>query len=163
MQNSRRSFLQQLAGVVAVLLGGTPLAGCLGGSDSQQPPPSEPAVQSGAAAPDSPVQPVAQSMQAGASAAGPNQMSANAAPVWQPAPAIEFVEGVPAVVPIRSFVNDPDGAALVITLNSGALLPGITWNPSDATLAYDGRPLGAKPDAPVVLTGITFAADDRRN
>ncbi len=89
-------------------------------------------------------------------------MPANAAPVWQPSPAIEFVEGVPAVVPISSFVNDPDGAALVITLNSGTLLPGITWNPNNATLAYDGRPLGAKPDAPVVLTGVTFAADDRR-
>lgn len=88
-------------------------------------------------------------------------MSANAAPVWQPEPAIDFVEGVPAVVSIRNFVNDPDGAALLITLNSGALLPGITWNPNDATLAYDGRPLGAKADVPVVVTGITFAADDR--
>ena len=156
MQDSRRRFLKHIAGVASVLLGGTQLVGCLGESDTQQPGTSEPAVQSGS---DSPTeQPV---LPAGSTSPGPTQMPANAAPVWQPSPAIEFVEGVPAVVPIRNFVNDPDGAALLITLNSGALLPGITWNPIDATLAYDGRPLGAKADAPVVVTGITFAADDR--
>jgi hypothetical protein len=42
-------------------------------------------------------------------------------------------------------------------------LPGITWNPTTAVIEYDGRPLGAKPGAPVVVTGITFSADDRRN
>lgn len=161
MQNSRRCFLNQLAGVVGVLLGGSQLSGCLGESNTQPSTPSEPAVQSGAADSDLPI---AQSMRAAeGNPAAPSQMSANAPPVWQPSPAIEFVEGVPAVVPIRNFVSDPDSAALVITLSSGTLLPGITWNPNDATLAYDGRPLGARPDAPVVLTGITFAADDRRN
>jgi hypothetical protein len=145
MQTTRRLFLKQLAGAVSILLGGTQLVGCLGEFDTQQP-----EMQSDQAAPQATAQ------------SAPSQMAANAAPVWQTSPTIDFVEGVPSMVSIRSFVNDPDGGQLAITLNSGMLLPGITWNPDTATLAYDGRPLGAKPETPVNLTGITFAADDRK-
>jgi hypothetical protein len=80
--------------------------------------------------------------------------------VWQASPTIEFVEGIPATVSVSQFVQDPDQDPLVIQLRTGALIPGITWNPSNATIAYDGRPLGAKPQDPVVLSGITFSADD---
>jgi hypothetical protein len=83
-------------------------------------------------------------------------------PVWQPSPTIEFVEGVPAVVSVRQFVQAPDSDPLVIALQSGTLIPGLTWNPTAYTIAYDGRPLGAKPDAPVIVTGLTFTADDGR-
>jgi hypothetical protein len=69
------------------------------------------------------------------------------------------VEGVPAVVSIRNFVRDPDSDPLVITLKSGALLAGLTWNPKNYTIAYDGLPMGAEPDAPIVTTFI-FSADD---
>lgn len=155
MRRARRSFLKQFAGVASVLVGGAQLVGCLGESDSQESAAPAPAMQS------SPV--TATAPTPGPTPAGPSQTAANSAPIWDPLPSIEFVEGVPAVVSVRNFVRDPDGDPLVITLNSGTLLPGITWNPSTAVLAYDGRPLGAKPGSPVVLTGLTFSADDRRN
>lgn len=154
MRNPRRRFLKQLAGVVSVLVAGPQLAGCLGESDSQQSATSEPAMQSSS--------PTATAPTPQPTPPAPSQASSSSAPVWQPSPTIEFVEGVPAVVSMRDFVRDPDNDPLVITLKSGALLPGITWNPSNATIAYDGRPLGAKPDAPIVVTGITFIADDQK-
>jgi hypothetical protein len=42
----------------------------------------------------------------------------------------------------------------------GELGPGLTWNPTDYTIAYDGRPLGATDDVPFVSTGLIFIADD---
>jgi len=157
MPNSRRYFLKQLAGVASVLVGGTQLVGCLGDSD---PPPSaaiDPATQSSS---PTATAPTTASMPAPSAT---SQAAVNSGPVWQPSPTIEFVEGVPATVSVRDFVQDPDQEPLVIALKSGALLPGITWNPNNAMIAYDGRPLGAKDDAPVVVTGITFSADDGRN
>jgi len=157
MPNSRRYFLKQLAGVASVLVGGTQLVGCLGDSD---PPPSaaiDPATQSSS---PTATAPTTASMPAPSAT---SQAAVNSGPVWQPSPTIEFVEGVPATVSVRDFVQDPDQEPLVIALKSGALLPGITWNPNNAMIAYDGRPLGAKDDAPVVVTGITFSADDGKN
>ncbi len=160
MRTSRRIFLKEVVGVVSVLLGGTQLSGCLGGGGgSEQSTTSAAATQSGS---ETAAAPATQPTPAAPSAAAPTATGANAAPVWQPSPAIEFVEGVPTVVSVRDFVKDPDSDPLVIALQSGTFLPGITWNPSNATIAYDGRPLGAKPDQPVVLTGIIFSADDRR-
>jgi hypothetical protein len=160
MQKPRRYFLKQFAGFVSLLLGGTQITGCLGESDTQGPVTSQPSVQSGSAETSSQA---TQAVSFGSEPVVPSQGPANAGPVWQASPTIDFVEGVPAVVSIRNFVNDSDGGTLVVTLNSGTLLPGITWNPNDATLSYDGRPLGATPQAPVVLTGVTFAADDQNN
>jgi len=157
MPNSRRYFLKQLAGVASVLVGGTQLVGCLGDSD---PPPSaaiDPATQSSS---PTATAPTTASMPAPSAT---SQAAVNSGPVWQPSPTIEFVEGVPATVSVRDFVQDPDQEPLVIALKSGALLPGMTWNPNNAMIAYDGRPLGAKDDAPVVVTGITFSADDGKN
>lgn len=155
MHDSRRSFLKHLLSVVAMALGGAQLTGCLGGGGGSDSSPAAgagtPASSTTAAMADSPAP----------SAPSPS-VAANSAPVWQPAPTIEFVEGVPTAVDVRQFVQDPDKDPLIITLKSGALLPGITWNPNTATIAYDGRPLGAKPDAPIVVTGITFSADDQK-
>jgi len=155
MRSTRRSFLKQLAGVVSVLFGGTQLSGCLWETDSQQSATVGQAAQSSSTTPAA--APAAQP-----APAAPAQ-AANSGPVWDPAPTIEFVEGVPSVVSVRDFVRDPDQDPLIITLRSGQLLPGITYNPSNATIAYDGRPLGARPDGPVVVTGVTFSADDRRD
>lgn len=153
MRTSRRSFLKQLTAAVSGLLGASQLSGCLGESETEQSATSgQPAQSSSASAPA--IEPPT---------AAPTQARLNRGPVWQSSPTIEFVEGVPAVVSVRQFVQDPDGDPVVITMTSGRLLPGITWNPSNATLGYDGRPLGAKPGAPVVVPGITFSADDRRN
>ncbi len=150
MRSSRRYFLKQLAGVVPVLVGAPQLAGCLKDDEPQA-----------AAAPASSTTSSAQPVQQPPSQPPPT--TGNSSPVWEPSPTIEFVEGVPAVIPISQFVQDADDDALVITMKSGALPPGITFNPSNATLAYDGRPLGAKPDVPVVTGGIVFVADDKKN
>jgi hypothetical protein len=157
MEPSRRFFLKRLMGAMAMTLAGTQLVGCLGnGSDSSQASGGEVQSSASSAPADAPVTPASPAPSA------PSQMAANSAPVWQPAPTIEFVEGVPTVIDVRQFVLDPDKDPLIITLKSGTLLPGITWNPNTYAIAYDGRPLGAKPDAPVVLTGITFSADDQQ-
>jgi hypothetical protein len=148
MRIARRSFLKRIAGAGSLLLGGTQLSGCLGDADAQ---PSAKAV------PPAPTPSAAKSP-----APAPSKAIPNTRPVWQSSPSIEFVEGVASSISVRQFVQDPDRDNLIITMQSGTLLPGITWNPNTATLAYDGRPLGAKPGAPVVLTGITFVADDRK-
>lgn len=153
MRVARRSFLKRLASAAAVLLGGSQLLGCLA-DDSQQATTQNPTTQ-----PASPPPSAATTQPTPATA---SQATLNSAPVWQSSPSIEFVEGVASAISVRQFVRDPDRDTFVITLKSGTLLPGITWNPNTAVLAYDGRPLGAKPGAPVVLTGITFAADDRK-
>ncbi len=151
MQSSRRYFMRQLAGAASVLLGGTQLSGCLWESgDSQQAASLAQPTQSSATSPSSQTPPPSTA----------TQQSVNRGPLWQRSPTIEFVEGVPSMVSVRQFVSDADRDALTIRQESGALLPGITWDPSRAILAYDGRPLGAKPGAPVVVTGLTFSADD---
>lgn len=161
MQTPRRVFLKRLAGVLSVLLGGAQLGGCLGESTSQPSAAAEPSVESTSAESTAMATPPAP---APASAPAPSaEAPASTGPVWQPSPVIDFVEGVPATVAIRDFVSAPDLNSLVITLNSGTLPPGITWNPNTYTLSYDGRPLGATLDAPVVVADITFAADDRRS
>jgi hypothetical protein len=147
--------MKQLAGVGSLLLGGTHVSGCLFESDTASQPGATPAAQSGSTTSTAPATQPPPAM--------PGPAPANSGPVWKSSPTIEFVEGVPAVISVRDFVEDPDRDPLVITMKSGALLPGITWNPSNATIGYDGRPLGAKPGAPVVVTGVTFSADDRKN
>lgn len=153
MRITRRAFLKRLASVASGLGGGTVLAGCLG--------------ESGSAASDSPAATAAPTVQSNTTAgaapamqAAPTVQAQNAGPVWQPAPTIEFVDGVPSKVSVKQFVQDANNDPLIISLQSGALIPGITWNPNTAMIEYDGRPLGAKPDAPTVVTGITFVADD---
>jgi hypothetical protein len=155
MQTSRRSFLARLAGAASMLVGGTPLMGCLGDGNSDQMAASGSTMQSSSAAPPT------QTTQTSQSPPPPtSQPTTDSAPVWERSPTIEFVEGVPATISVREFVQDPDQDALVIKKESGTLLPGITWDPTRAILANDGRPLGAKPGAPVVVTGLTFSADD---
>ena len=166
----RRDFLQ-FAGTVSVLLGGTQLAGCLGESDSPQTVasgsrgfgslmPTAPAAQSPQGAPAPAQQPAPTQQQP--TPDGPSAMAQGTGPVWTPAPTIEFVEGVPAVVSVRDFVRDPDSDPLVITLKSGTLIPGLSWDPTKATITYDGRALGATEDAPIIVSGLTFNADDQK-
>ena len=163
MLDSRRSFLKQLGGVVSALVGGTGLSGCLGEDDAQS---SSATTRTQSAAQSAPIPltspPPSIPLTSPPPPDAPPAVPADNSPVWQPSPSIEFVEGVPGTVSVRDFVRDPDSDPLVITLNSGTLLPGLTWNPTNYTIAYDGRPLGAKDDAPIVVTGLTFTADDGR-
>jgi hypothetical protein len=164
MHLSRRDFLKHLGRALPLFVGGTQLAGCLGESGSQPDAMAQPETRAIPATTGAASSPAAGQVAASASAPdGTTKSSANASPVWQPTPTIDFVEGVPATVSIRAFVTDANSDPLVISLNSGALPPGITWNPNTATLAYDGRPLGAREDAPVQVSGVTFVADDQRN
>lgn len=166
MTTSRRSFLKSLS----ALVGTTQLAGCLGDggtSSAEVSPASTSNPPSGASAPTAQQAPVPQApapapAPATPAPSAPTQTTQNSGPVWQTSPTIEFVEGVPAVVSVRDFVRDPDSDPLVITLQAGALIPGLTWNPNNATINYDGRPLGARDTAPVLVGGIVFSADDRR-
>ena len=119
-------------------------------------PPSPPPVQS---SPRPPSAPPSQSAPRPPSLPPP---TVNRAPIWLPGTTIEFVEGVPAVVSMLGFVRDPDSDPLVITLQSGSLWPGFTWHPTNYTIAYDGRPMGAKVDAPIVAPAVIFSADDGR-
>lgn len=161
MRMSRRAFLTRLSALAAT----TPLTGCLGDSDSSTidaTPAPNPNTPPSSSANAQPVTASAPQAEAPPSSSAPLQNAQNSGPVWQASPTIEFVEGVPAVVSVRDFVRDPDSDPLVITLQSGTLVPGLTWNPANATISYDGRPLGAKDTAPVIVSGIVFSADDRR-
>ena len=165
MQASRRSFLKQLAAGVSALFGAMQLSGCLGESGDSQFAASEVAPQSSWTAESNPAGPTAPVSQGAPSATvdAPTQQALNQGPVWEPAATIEFVEGVPAVISVRQFVRDPDQDPLVISLKSGALIPGVTWDPVNATIAYDGRALGATDDVPIVVPAVVFSADDRRS
>ena len=158
MLDSRRSFLKHAAGVMSALMGGAGLSGCLGEDNSSQASSATTRTAQSSSRP----RPLSADPTILAPPAGPPAAPPDSAPVWRAETTIEFVEGVPAAVDLRGFVQDPDSDPLVITLKSGALVPGLTWNPTDYTIAYDGRPLGAKDDAPIVVTGLTFNADDGR-
>lgn len=156
---SRRAFMK-----LVLLLSGAHLGGCLGGSDSDAaatPQPSSSGNVGQASQPATLTTPPAPAEAAGVPAE-PIRPGENTGPVWDPAPTVQFVEGVPAVISVRQFVRDPELDPLVIQLRSGTLLPGIMWNAADGSIHYDGRPLGARPDQPVVISGVTFSADDGR-
>lgn len=158
---SRRVFLKLM-----LVSSGAQLSGCLGNSGSADPAAPQP-VDQGAVSQTPPPAPVASAPAKSPSETAPapavaSQPAQNSGPVWDPAPNIQFVEGVPAVVAVRQFVRDPELDPLVIQLRSGALVPGMTWNPTDGTIAYDGRPLGARAEQPVLVSGVTFSADDGR-
>lgn len=154
---SRRAFLKLM-----LVLGGAQLSGCLGNSSSEEPGTPPPSPQSTVSQETQPAVATAAPAQPAPAPVAPVQQGQNNGPVWDPAPTIQFVEGVPAVVPVQQFVRDPDSDALVIQLRSGALIPGITWNAVDGTIVYDGRALGARAEQPVLVSGVTFSADDRR-
>lgn len=159
---SRRAFLK-----LVLLLSGAQLGGCLGSSGSEEPvatqPASEGTMRQGAPPEPAPTTPERTPTQVAPTPTAPAQQAQNSGPVWDATPTIQFVEGVPAVVSVRQFVRDPNLDPLVIQLRSGALVPGMTWNPVDGTIVYDGRPLGATERTPILVSGVTFVADDGRN
>lgn len=81
---------------------------------------------------------------------------ANASPTWRAVPTITFTQGVPASISIAAYVSDADGDAIVITKNSAALPPGVTYDAASKSLVYDG--VGAVGST----TGHVFTADDGR-
>ena len=157
-RSSRRAFLKKLANVVALGLGTAHLADCLGGSGSDAASTTIDATARGSRSSATLFASTAED-----ALTVPMQTATNDGPMWQGSPTIEFVEGVPGVVSVRQFVQGPDNNPIAIQLRSGDLPLGMTWNFANATIEYDGRSLGAKPDAPVIVTGVTFSADDLRN
>src|SRR5262245_10381880 len=154
MQLTRRAFLKQLA-LAGSLLGAGALSGCLG--DFIATPFSRSSASRGSGGSASSTAPPAT---IGASSSAPAASAQNASPVWQRDPTIEFVEGVPSKISVKQFVQDADNDTLIGSMQSGSLPPGITWTPNTGMIGYDRRPLGAKADAPLVVSGPVFAADD---
>lgn len=136
------------------------MAGCLGSDDSTPTLASAPTPPTVSSDVRHATAPMAPSLDATVPLPTGDARSENTPPVWQANPAIQFVEGVPAVIPIRQFVVDRELDAVVIQLRAGALPPGMTWNPIDATVTYDGRPFGASAGEPLIVGSVTFSADD---
>jgi hypothetical protein len=79
----------------------------------------------------------------------------NLAPVWQTVPTITFTQGVPSSVSIASYVSDPDGDPLTISMN-GLLPSGVTFDAAGKRFVYDG--VGTV----TTVGGIVLTADDGR-
>lgn len=87
----------------------------------------------------------------------------NRPPVWQAVPTIMFTQGAASSVPVGQYASDPDGDPLTFTIASGTLPAGIIFDGPTSRFFYDGRDLGARAGAPIVISGITVAADDLRS
>lgn len=122
----RRAFLRALTTTTAAFA----VARCGGGGPGDKTPPAN-------AAP--------------ASAAGPNN-----APVWATIPTVAFTQGVASSFSLESFVSDPDGDALTITMNAVTLPAGVTFDAVGKRLVYDGIADTASVD------GVQMTADDGR-
>lgn len=83
-------------------------------------------------------------------------------PVWITLPAVlPFIQGQPDSISLSpQYVSDPDSDPLTFTLESGSLPDGVTFNPVDCTIVYDGSDVGAEIGAPIEASGIAFGADD---
>lgn len=82
--------------------------------------------------------------------------AANLPPVWQTVTAVAFTQGVPSSVSIAAYVSDPDGDALTITMTSGTLPAGVTFDAAGKRFVYDGvGPLGS-------TSGVVLTANDGR-
>src|SRR5689334_11852401 len=104
----RRAFLQTLTTMMAALAVAR-CGGGGGGSDPQAPAPG-PAPASGI----------------------------NVPPVWTTIPTVAFTQGIASSFSLASFVNDPNGDSLALTMNALTLPPGVTFDAVDKRLVYDG-------------------------
>jgi len=81
---------------------------------------------------------------------------ANLPPVWQGVPTITFTQGIASTISIAAYVTDPNGDALVITLNSAGLPPGVSYDAGNKQFVYDGM------GAVGATSGNVLTADDGR-
>jgi len=129
---ARRAFLRALAATTAALA----VARCGGGGSSGN---------------GTPV--------AGGPVPGPGPAPApgpNVAPVWTTIPAVGFTQGVASSFSLASFVSDPNGDALTLTMNAVNLPAGVTFDAAGKRLVYDGIGNAAS------VNGVQMTADDGR-
>jgi len=81
---------------------------------------------------------------------------ANLPPVWQGVPTITFTQGIASSISIAVYVSDPNGDALAITMFSGTLPAGVTYDAGNKRFVYDG--MGAVGTG----SGNVLTADDGR-
>ena len=81
---------------------------------------------------------------------------ANVAPVWVNIPTVQFTRGVASSFSIASFVSDPNGDTLTLTMNAVTLPAGVTFDAAGKRLVYDG--IGATAS----VSGVQMTADDGR-
>lgn len=127
----RRAFLRALTGAMSVFA----VAGCGGGGSSG----------------GAPV--------AAAPAPGPGPApapGANVAPVWAAVPTVTFTQGVASSFPLASFVSDPNGDALTLSMNAIGLPAGVTFDAANKRLVYNG--IGGA----ATVGGVQMTADDGR-
>ncbi len=81
---------------------------------------------------------------------------ANVAPVWAAIPTVTFTQGVAASFSLASFVSDPNGDALALTMNNVILPAGVSFDAANKRLVYNG--IGAA----ATVGGVQMTADDGR-
>lgn len=80
---------------------------------------------------------------------------ANRPPVWTTVPSVTFAQGVASSFSLSSYVSDPDGDALTLSLGGLSPPPGVTLNVANKSLDYDGvGPVGS-------VSGVTILAEDQ--
>jgi hypothetical protein len=62
----------------------------------------------------------------------------NHPPVWQVVPTVTFFPGKPAAFPLSGLVVDPDGDLLTLSLVSGILPVGVTFDAVGKQFVWDG-------------------------
>lgn len=78
----------------------------------------------------------------------------NVPPVWATIPTVTFTQGIASSVSLASFVSDPNGDALAITMNAVNLPAGVTFDAANKRLVYNG--IGAAAS----VAGVQMTADD---
>lgn len=117
---SRRKFMS------FVTAGATALAvqGCGGGSAAAAPVTTSPATGGTSTPP--------------ATGGGTTPPATPAAPVWSNVPALVFTQGVQSSISVAQYVSSSSATGLVLSLNSVALPPGVTFNAAAMRFDYDG-------------------------
>ena len=78
----------------------------------------------------------------------------NVAPVWSTVPTITFTQGVASSISIAAYVTDADQDPLTITMTTGTLPTGVTYDVASKSFVYDGiGPVDTK-------SGVQLTADD---
>jgi hypothetical protein len=78
------------------------------------------------------------------------------APVWTTISTIGFTQGVASSFSLASFVSDPNGDALTLTMNAVNLPAGVTFDAVGKRLVYNGT------GAAAAVNGVQMTADDGR-
>src|SRR4029077_9035752 len=80
----------------------------------------------------------------------------NVAPVWTTVPTVGFTQGVASSFSLASFVSDPNGDALTLSMNAVTLPAGGTFDAAGKRLVYNGIGNAAS------VNGAQLTADDGR-